>query len=320
MDEDLTRLLADQDGVVSRRQLAGLGVGPADLQRLVRRRELSRVHPGVFVDHTGPLPWLQRAWAGVLWAWPAALTDESALRVGRGRGWRGHVDDEEPVRVVVAHRRRLVAPPGIVVRRSRDFDAIVRWTPGPARVRLEHAVVRVAVAAPDEWATIEVLAEACRSRRTTAPRLRAAIDATKRLPGRTWLCEVLDDVAAGSCSVLEHGYLTRVERAHGLPDGSRQVRDRIAGGVVYRDVEYAEQDFVVEIDGRLFHDTTRQRDRDLDRDLETLADGDQTARIGWGQVYARPCRTAELGRALRRRGWAERPRACGPRCGVLRAA
>ena len=59
-------LLALQSGVVSRRQLTGLGVEVHDLQRMLRRRELVRVHPGVFVDHTGSLTWLQRAWVGVL--------------------------------------------------------------------------------------------------------------------------------------------------------------------------------------------------------------------------------------------------------------
>ena len=41
------------------------------------------MHNGVYVDHTGPLTWLQRAWAGVLAVWPAALTAESVVSPDR---------------------------------------------------------------------------------------------------------------------------------------------------------------------------------------------------------------------------------------------
>jgi very-short-patch-repair endonuclease len=130
---------------------------------------------------------------------------------------------------------------------------------------------------------------------------------------------VLDDVAEGACSVLEHGYLTRVERAHGLARPRRQVVSRSQAGLVYRDVEYA-GGLVVELDGLLFHDTTEQRDRDFDRDLVAAVDGRDTVRLSWGQVFDRPCRTAGLVAALlRARGWSGAARACGPKCGGFRA-
>ena len=57
----LSALLSQQSGVVSRRQLLRAGLTDNDIARLLRRRELARVHSGVYVDHTGPLSWLQRA-------------------------------------------------------------------------------------------------------------------------------------------------------------------------------------------------------------------------------------------------------------------
>ena len=48
-----TEIAALQDGVACRRQLMAAGCAPADLERMLRRRELTRVLPGVFVDHTG---------------------------------------------------------------------------------------------------------------------------------------------------------------------------------------------------------------------------------------------------------------------------
>lgn len=62
MEEDeLARTLEAQDGVISRRQLLALGATKSDIDRMVRRRELARVHTGVYVHHTGPLTWRQRA-------------------------------------------------------------------------------------------------------------------------------------------------------------------------------------------------------------------------------------------------------------------
>jgi hypothetical protein len=59
---------------------------------------------------------------------------------------------------------------------------------------------------------------------------------------------VLADLTAGSASVLEHGYVTRVQRAHGLPRAVQQVRSTSSVGVVNRDVEYSGV-LVVELDG-----------------------------------------------------------------------
>jgi len=64
---------------------------------------------------------------------------------------------------------------------------------------------------------------------------------------------------------------------------------------------------VVELDGRLFHDAATGRDRDLERDLDTATDGRSTVRLGWGQVFERPCSTAaKVGRLLQLAGWSGR--------------
>jgi hypothetical protein len=53
-------LLRDQAGVIARRQALEAGLTDNDIRRRLRRREWVSVHPGVYVDHTGPLTWLQR--------------------------------------------------------------------------------------------------------------------------------------------------------------------------------------------------------------------------------------------------------------------
>ncbi|SKB07693.1 hypothetical protein [Aeromicrobium choanae] len=297
----------DQDGVVARRQLLADGLTPNDVRRLLRRRELTVVHDGVYVDHTGPLTWRQRAWAAVLWAWPAALWGESALVAG--------VDEDRagPVHVGVAHARRLSPPDGVIVTRARDFASRVQWNLAPPRVTYEDAVLDVAATARRFVDQMAVLADAVGSRRTTSDRLRARLDSRPRFPRRALFERLLADIATGTHSVLEHGYLTRVERAHGLPPARRQVRQASGGSVRYRDAEVGR--VVIELDGRLHHSSVGGRDRDLERDLDTAVADAATVRLGWGQVFERPCATAtKLVMLFVRDGWEGTPVPCGAEC------
>lgn len=312
MHDDVARLLRDQAGVLSRSQALAAGLGVVEVRRLVRRREWVAIHPGVYVDHTGPPSWSQRAWAGVLATWPAALSHQSAIWAGEGPS-RRHGD--AVVHVAVARHRRPVAPAGVRVHRLARLDDRVQWHLGPPRVRLEEALLDVADESPTDLEAIALLADACGSRRTTALRLVDVLAARPRAHRRSWLTAVLRDVADGTCSVLEHAYLTRVERPHGLPVGRRQALRTGATRPMFQDVAYDGLGLVVELDGRLHHDSAVARDRDLERDLDHVVRGGATVRLGWGQVVHRPCRTAgQLAVVLGARGWTGRLRPC-PECG-----
>jgi hypothetical protein len=270
------------------------------------------VYAGVYVTHTGELTWLQRAWAAVLFSGPAALSHQSAVRAAEGPG--RHDAERAEIHVVVGRNRHLVAPPGVQLHRTAGFSDRVQWNRSPPRVRYEEAVLDLAVEATDDFASVALLARAVQSRRTTAQRMLTALGGRERVRRREWVGAVLHDVADGACSVLEQGYLRRVERPHGLPRASRQEGAAGRAGRIYRDVSYREA-LEVELDGRLFHDTAEGRDRDFDRDLLTLVSGHSTARLSWGQVFGRPCWTAgQIARLLEERGWAGAPRECGPEC------
>ena len=305
-----------QDGVVARAQLVEAGCGPHDLERMLRRKEVFVALPGVYITHNGPRSWTQRAWVAVLACWPAALAGRSALRADNGPGMRGF-DDAAPIEVAVDVGRTVRDKPDVRVRRMAGLAARTRWNVSPPRVRHEEAVLDVVAGLTREWDIIEACAAAVRSRCTTAERLAHALAARHRFPRRTWLARVLADVAAGTASVLEHGYLHRVERAHGLPAADRQKEGRVAGGRIYRDAPYPAYDLDVELDGRLDHSALTDRDRDLERDLDTAADGRRSIRLGWGQVYDRPCRTAaQVARLLTIGGWVGSPIACSPGCPI----
>ncbi len=294
-------LLSLQSGVIARRQLTERGVPPHELERLLRRRDLVRVHDGVFISHTGTPTWLERAWIGVLIAWPAALAGDSALRAADGPGRAAR--DDSVIHLAVSRDRKVALPSGYRLHRVPRLHSTVSWNTSPPRVRVEEALVDLASHAADDFTAISVLADAIQARRTTATRIRDRLDARPRVPRRDFLRGVLTDLHVGTCSVLEHGYLTRVERPHGLPSARRQLRDS-DDGPVYRDVAYVDFDQLVELDGRLWHDSASARDVDLDRDLDAAVDRLNTVRVGWGQVFARPCATAaRIAVLLQARGW-----------------
>ena len=312
----LARLLREQEGVVTRRQLHDLGAEPHDVRRMLRRKELVPVHRGVFVDHTGHATRRQREWAAVLALAPAALHRETALEAaGLTRDWRPA--GETLIHVMVDADRTPTELPGVKVERVRDAAAWVAPGRRPPRATVEFAALKVA-ASRSGAAAIAVLADVCRQGLTTPPRLRSTLDLLIRLPRRAMLLELLDDVASGVHSVLEHRYLVDVERRHGLPTGARQVRVDTETGIVFRDVRYAEQRMLVELDGRFGHSDAEDQWDDLDRDLTAALAGALTVRLGWGQVL-KPCRVAAAVEViLRARGWEGSPVRCSPSCPVDR--
>lgn len=314
MDQtEIAHVLFAQDGVISRRQVLDRGGDDNDIERLLRRRVWARVHPGVYVEHTGPLTLTQREWAAILFAAPAALSGWSALNRHGVRTGSDRTDVMATVEIAVDHRRVIVAPPGVRIVRMRRFGDRVQPHLSPPRIRLEHAVLDAA-ASTDELGAVAVVADACRSRRTTPARLLHALEERSRLRHRALLHRILVDVAAGTHSVLEWMYLTRVERPHGLPVARRQRAVGAGRASVYRDVEYSETGTIVELDGRLGHELAVDRWADLARDVEAAADGAVTVRLGWRQILD-PCRTAAaMAQILVARGWASTPTPCSDRC------
>lgn len=312
-DSRVTSLLRLQAGVVSRDQLLILEIPNHTIQRWLRGRHLTTVVPGVYVDQTGPLTGLQRAWIGVLHAWPAALSGATALQAGLRREPTGVIE------VAVDRDRKVLAPRGFRVTRRANLDGQVAWNMSPPRLRIEQVALDLAAAAGESHAAVETLAEVCRSRATTPDRLLAALEDRHRIVHREFLRGVLYDVRDGAHSILERRYL-QLERAHGLPRAVRQRRDGLDGTLVVRDVDYDEFRLVVELDGHAYHDGVRHQE-DLARDVRVALDDRLTLRIGWRQVFDDGCATAALvARALAGRGWRGTARPCSPTCVVARAA
>jgi hypothetical protein len=310
---DLTGVLRHQCGVLARGQVLAAGGSDNDIERMVRRRELTRVFEGVYVDHSGPLSSDQQAWAGVLYAAPSALAGKSALKAHGIRGFDGRLDD--PVHLVVPGHRRVAQQSGLCVERLGNFHDQVQLHLSPPRMRLEPAALQVASRASTEDGAVSVLADVCQTHRTTPGRLLTCLELTPRMRHRSLLTGILCDVASGAYSALERRFL-KVERAHGLPTGARQRRVKVGRRPYYRDVTYVGLGTDVELDGRLGHEAASDRWADLERDIVSAAAGEVTVRAGWLQVLEGHRLAGALGRLLRARGWTGRPRPCGPTCSL----
>jgi hypothetical protein len=164
---------------------------------------------------------------------------------------------------------------------------------------------------------VGLLTDACRSKVLTAEDILMALGRRKRQRHRQLVKDVLADVVGGVESILEHRYLVKVERPHGLPRGRRQVKAWANGVPICKDVEYDEFDTVVELDGRLGHEGSG-RHRDRRRDNAGTVRRKATLRYGHADLKV-PCETAaEVAIVLHDRGWTGRLTKCGPQCTALR--
>jgi very-short-patch-repair endonuclease len=206
---------------------------------------------------------------------------------------------------------------GIIIHRS---DAILRTRHPvmlPPCTRVEDTVldlIQIAANFDDAYAWI------CRAigrRRTTADRIRLAMQARKRVRWRSEIAAALGSADEGILSVLENRYVRRVERPHGLPPARRQARVRHHTGNRYLDNLYEEYRLCVELDGTAAHPADEQW-RDKRRDTANAVRGILTLRFGILDLGDLRCQTADaVASVLRSRGWSGTPHPCSrPECTV----
>src|SRR5215470_9926649 len=222
--EPFSQCLEAQAAAIARRQGQDVGVDPETMRNRVRSGRWQRLQRGVYATFSGEPLRETVLWAALLRAGPEAVLSHQTAAERHGL-----IDEPSPVisiAVPAARHPAQVKIPGVVVHRS---DAILR-TRHPAMLppctRVEDTVldlIQIATTFDDAYAWI------CRAigrRRTTADRIRQAMDARKKMRWRRDLAVALDDVGDGALSLLEYRYVHRVERPHGLPAARRQARIR----------------------------------------------------------------------------------------------
>ncbi len=286
---EIDELLGRTGGVATRARLLRV-VTRNQLDHEVRTGRLLTPFPGAFCR-----PWdadieavLHRA-ALTSVGPPAALSHLTALQ-----HWQLIAGRPEDIHVAVPASRAPRSRPGLTLHRVARFPRVVR-VEGLIVVTPAEAVVSSWPLLPGDERRSPAIAM-LRRRLDTAQHLRAAIEVSPRLAGRRELDHLVDLLDSGCESELElWGHLS-VFDAPGLRHGVRQLVVR-AGRRRYRlDLGFELERVAVEMDGRAFHSSDEQRERDIRRDAALATTGWLTLRYSHRRLHRDPagCRRDTL--------------------------
>ncbi|MEQ7124967.1 hypothetical protein ABN034_10635 [Actinopolymorpha sp. B11F2] len=293
-----TALAADQDGVVSRAQLADLGWDADHVASEVTARRWAAYGHRAVVLHRGPLTTRQRRWVAVLNA--GATATLAGLTAAEELGLRGF--ETETIHVVVVQDAWVPhSHPGVKVHVSRRFDTGHRH---PARllptVRITRALVDAAAWTRFPRRAAAIVTAGVQQRLARPDQLRTELEAAGHVRHRRYLLAVLHDVEGGAQALSELDFV-RLCRRSSLPTPERQRRRRGADGRIrYLDAVFIRRDgrvLNVEIDGAAHFDVLAAW-ADMDRDIALLELGEPTVRIPSAILRADPQGVARRLRAL----------------------
>ncbi|NYI43059.1 hypothetical protein BJ993_000139 [Nocardioides aromaticivorans] len=263
--DDWKRLAVRQAGLLTRAQLAGVGIDRWAIRHRVETGRWVAHTPTVIGTTTGELTREQSMWVGVLHGGARAVVGGlTAAEVGGLRNW--HRDD---VTVLVPHGADVGEGfLGVTYVRSRRDLAVLR-RPGHELpvARIEPAVLLFASRQRSPRVAEGVLAATVQQGLTSPDRLSEWIDRLAPLRGAGRFRRALAEIAGGAQSVGEID-VRRMCRAGGLALPVRQVRRRDASGRLrFTDCEWRLPDgrtIVLEVDGG-FHMEVEHWEDDLAR-------------------------------------------------------
>jgi hypothetical protein len=311
-------LLAAQGKAIARYQGTEAGIDPRLMRSKVSSARWQRLQRGVYATFSGDPARETVLWAALLRAGPEAVLSHQTAAERHGL-----IDTPSSlitITVPASRRPARARIPGILIHRS---DAILRARhPAmlPPCTRVEETVLDLIHVAPTFDDAYAWICRAIGRRRTTADRLRRAMESRRRMRWRRELTVALADADDGALSVLEYRYVRRVERPHGLPAATRQARVRQRTGNKYLDNLYEQYGVCVELDGAVAHPEDEQW-RDKRRDNANLFSDIVTLRFGFPELGDHRCESAAyVATILRRRGWAGTARPCHrPACRIAGA-
>ncbi|HKE50128.1 MAG TPA: type IV toxin-antitoxin system AbiEi family antitoxin domain-containing protein, partial [Actinomycetes bacterium] len=262
-------LATAQAGVITHGQALEVGLSSSAIHRRTQSGAWRPIHKAVYTIWSGPLSTLAGVWAGLLYAGSDAVASHQTAAWLDGFG-----EPPASIDISVPQPRNLRGLPGVRFHRSTWLAMRRHPTKTPPRTRIEETVLDLVELARTVDDLSAPVTRACRARLTSPERIAAAAAGRRKLKWREDLTLVLADVSEGAHAFLERRYLIRVERAHGLPRGSRQHVIRRSGRSEYKDVYYDEPyHVVVELDGPVGHSSDLDRLRDMARDNADTLDG-----------------------------------------------
>lgn len=260
MNDVLARLIADQAGMVARRQLLHHGVDADRVRDQVAGGRWVERTPRVVSVVTGELTRAQREWLAVLHAGPRSMLGGLSAAARHGlAGWERpavtvYVDDELSFERVEGVR---------FFRSRRPFELLRDPRPGLPLCRLEPATLMAAGYQLKARPAHAVLAAVVQQRLTTPERLVLWVDQLRPLRGARSFRRTLGDIAGGAHSGAELD-VRRMCRAFGMPmpDAQRSRTDS-AGTRRWTDSEWRLPDgrvLVLEVDGAFHLDVLQAMD------------------------------------------------------------
>jgi hypothetical protein len=306
-------MLNKQHGVLTHEQALSAGLSRRLIAARLDSGRWQRLHRGVFVTFSGPVPREAQLWGAVLRVGEHAVLSHHTA----AEAWRLSDGPSGLIHVTVPRKAASSAIPGLVLHFSSRLAEARHPARLPPQTKLEETVLDLADLARTAEDAVAWPIRACQRRLTTPDRIIVALAVRSRARWRRDIADAIPDIRAGVHSPLELRYVRDVERRHGLPSGDRQVP--VIRGVTrqYVDVLYADYGVVVELDGVLAH-SADGKIRDTRRDNANTLDGHQTLRYNWTPVAYHSCATAlEVFSLLRRRGLRTPFRPCGKACAAM---
>jgi len=311
--DECAALIAQQRGVIGRRQAIDSDLPPTSISTLLRTKRWQTLHRGVYATFTGPPGQATLLWSALVRAGPGAMLSHQTAAGLYGLADRCGQRDP-PIHVTVPRDTYPTHIEGVVVHRVVHAESSRHPFLRPPRTRIDATVLDLVDAADSADEAFGWVCRAVGKGLTNTDRLFRAIGLRTKLRWRRVMLDALGDVEQGVRSNLEFRYVRGVERPHGLPWALRQVRVVRSGRLCYLDNLYAAYGTGVELDGLVAH-PPGERWRDFRRDNAGAADGIVTLRYGWADVTGRPCEVADqVGAVLRQRGWTGSVHRCGLSC------
>lgn len=294
LQDAVTDLAADQEGLISSRQLRSLGISKWTQQRLVADGVIQRIAPRVYAIRGAPNTHRQKLRAGLL-----CLGDHSWVAFEAAAALHGlDRSDRRAVQFVITRGRRPPLLPFAVhtSRRIRPIDLVT--VDGFRTTSATRTVFDLALAGAPR-SRIEAAIDSAVRLQLSSPEVLERRLSGLRGSGRGG-CRLVEDLItdAGGHTMLERRFLELV-RESGLPRPRTQVVFRRHQRHVAR-VDFLFDQFavVVEVSGGLGHSSPAERAHDAQRRNELQDLGLRVFEYTWDDVTKR---STMVGRTLRAR-------------------
>lgn len=283
-DRVIAGLAAIQHNVVGRWQLLDLGMTRHEIADRVKRGTLHHIRDGVYAAGSPMLGLLGHFMAAVLACGPGALLSHLSCAE-----LRGLLVDSRAVIDVIALNRRGRSTAGIkahsCVLHPDDIDEVE----GIPCTSLARTLLDIAGRVP-ERRLMAAYREAERRRVLDLNQVRAALARGGRPRGAVNLRSVIaafDPETLGTESDTEIR-IYEICRDHGIPLPRSNVPIEVEGHSYRPDLSWPDGRLIVEGDGAATHSSSRDRHRDLGRELRLKRAGWLVRRFTWHQVTYEP--------------------------------